>query len=310
MKISFATSHERFKFPFRIIGHAGRYDTISDCEFLADDVLVTCDRQMARLYIVKFDLEAGTHTVSESKEIVVNGQPQHFELLYFDPVLQTLYSVSYRNSLFSARIHENRVVSYDTAVVTKNEAYHGVARSTVSTLYVTNMLNNTITEYNPKTYEKRSITCEGGVRMKDVAVMNDDVLLAISSDDGPAIGIKYPGVTLRSFHPPYDSHAFVYKRDNGELVSRYVFPKTQIDAVVYHEPFCFVTCADGVTGQGYLMRFTMDESYNFTNPTKIPCAGFPHGIAVRNDVLAYTSYTDSALYVHRLTDLHSFDAGP
>jgi hypothetical protein len=238
----------------------------------------------------------------DNKECIVDGQPQHFELLYYNPEIQTVYSVSYKDTLFSAKIIDNKIASYDAKVVEPGLRFHGVARSTDSTLYVTNMVQNTILEYNPSTGENRGFVCEGGVRMKDAAIINDDVMLAISSDNGPAVGREYPNVKLLGFYPPYDSHVFVYRRDTGKLVSKHIFPKTQIDAVVYYAPFCFVTCTDGFNGKGYLMRFTLDDTYKFTNPTKLPCAGFPHGIAIRNNILAYTSYTDSALYVHRLTE--------
>ena len=157
----------------------------------------------------------------------------------------------------------------------------------------------TITEFNTKTEEKRSIPCNGGTRMKDVAIVDDDHILAISSDRGPINGTQNADGSLSAHNAPYNSHVLIYNRHTGgEPIAKHTFPNTQVDGCIYNAPYCYVTCTD-VGGAGYIFRSNIDE-YTFTEITHIPCAGFPHGLAIRGDMFAYTSYGESALFIESL----------
>ena len=304
MKIAFESSSARFGFPFRIIGNAGRYDTISDCEFLDDSHIVCIDRQEAKLYLLQFDLSGSSYTILDSQTVICKGEPQHFEIVSIRPGVgatpPTLYSISYRNTLFSCQIINNKFCNFQTHVVNVGEAYHGVIAVNSNLVYVTNMNRPTITEINTKSGAKRSIVCGGGTRMKDVAILDADHLIAISSDRGPISGKQNADGSVSPCNPPYDGHVLIYnKHTGGKPLAKHVFPATQIDGCIYHAPYCYVTCTD-VGGAGYIFRSKIDSDYNFTEITHIPCAGFPHGLAIHGDKFAYTSYTESALYIESL----------
>lgn len=307
MKIGFDSSSARFNYPFRIIGDAGRYDTISDCEFLDDTHIVCVDRQMARLYLIEFDVSGNTHTILDSAECVVDKKPQHFELISvrrMNAETYTLYSVIYSNTLFSCTIVNNKFCNFRTVVVNSGDSYHGVCAIGSESVYVTNMVKiPTITEYNTITGTKRTFECKDGVRMKDVAVLDDNHIVALSSDRGPINGsIKSDG-TVMPHSNYYDSHILVYNiAGSTMLIDKHILKNTQIDAVVFRAPFCYVTYTDA-KGTGYILRCRLDSSHKFTEDiVKIPCGGFPHGISIYNNKLAYTSYTDSALYIHTFSD--------
>ena len=298
MKIVFESSPKRFNFPFRVIGSAGRYDTISDCEFLDDSHIVCADRQMARLYLLEFSLETGAHSILDSVECVFEGRSFNFELLYiFENIV---YSISYDNTLFSCNIVNNKFVNMKIVTVSKGEAYHGICGADKDSVYVTNMLRPTITKYNVKTMETSSIACDGGTRMKDAVVIDDRCLLALSSDSGPIKGTLQGDGKVRPYHTPFDSHLLIYER-SSRLARRHVLEKTQIDGCVYSNGFLFVTCTDTMGG-GFLLRCRIDSDYNFKDIVHIPCAGFPHGVAVRGGLFAYTSYSESALYIGRISE--------
>ena len=307
MKIKFDSTHTRFGFPFRTVGHAGRYDTISDCEFLDDNRIVCVDRQMAQLYLVEFSLSDNTYTILDSQTVVCDGQPQHFELVSLrkDPIVPdkfALYSISYKNTLFSCDIINNKFSNFRTTIVDPDEKYHGVLAFGADKVYVTNMRGPSITEYNVDTGTKKSIVCSGGTRMKDVAILDDDHIIVISSDNGPIIGMRKPDGSVTPHNPPFASDVLIYNRHTSKLLARYTLPKTQIDGCIYAAPYCFVTYTD-IDGTGYIWRSKINSSYQFTEVKKIPCAGFPHGLALRDKTFAYTSYSDSALYIE---DVGSF----
>jgi hypothetical protein len=308
MKIAFESSSTRYGFPFRIIGNAGRYDTISDCEFLDNSHIVCVDRQEAKLYLIQFDLSGSTYTILDSQTAVCRGEPQHLEIISIRRpetagAAATLYSISYTNTLFSCQIKNNKFCNFQTQIINGDDAYHGV-QVVGPNVYVTNMMRPTITEVNTKTGAKRTINCGGGTRMKDVAILDDDHLIAISSDRGPVSGKQNADGSVTPRNPPYDGHVLIYNRHRGGMpLAKHVFPATQIDGCIYHAPYCYVSCTD-VGGTGYIFRSKID-GYNFTEITHIPCAGFPHGLAIYGDKLAYTSYTESALFIEPLTSFTS-----
>ena len=291
MKIAFESSPTRFNFPFRLIGSAGRYDTISDCEFIDESHIVCVDRQMAQLYLIRFDLSGSTYTILDTTTVVCNDVPQHFELISLrrTPSGVHLYSITYSNTLFSCTIINNKFGNFRTTIINRDDSYHGVYAFGDS-VYVTNMSRPTITEYNTKSHSRKSIVCSEGVRMKDVFVIDDMHILALSSDRGPITNVTY--------NPPYDSHVFIYNRHTGAVVAKHTLKNTQIDGCFYNAPHCYVTCTNS-DGGDYLFRAKID-GYTFSEPTSIPCAGFPHGISIYRNLIAYTSYTDSALYIHTL----------
>lgn len=298
MKITFESSPKRFNFPFRIIGSAGRYDTISDCEFLDDSHIVCADRQMARLYLIEFSFETGSYSILDTIECVFEGKSFNFELLYICENI--VYGVAYKTALLSCSIVNNKFVNMKFVTISKGEAYHGICGAGKDSVYLTNMLRPSITKYNVKTNETSSIACDGGTRMKDAVVIDDRCLLALSSDSGPINGTLGSDGKVVPHNNPYDSHLLIYER-NGRLVRRHVLEKTQIDGCVYANGFLFVTCTDAVGG-GSLLRCRIDPEYNFKDIVHIPCAGFPHGVAVRGSLFAYTSYSESALYIGRISE--------
>lgn len=308
MKITLESSPDRFHFPFRIIGYAGRYDTLSDCDFIDDTHIVCADRQMARLYLIQFDLEHDTYTIIDTATCICNNKPFHFELISIksanmqNPYI-TIYAVSYTNELFSCNIVYNKFTKFTTMVVNPADNYHGVLALEDGSVYVTNMKQPTITQFNPKNGYKHTIKCSRGVRMKDVIVIDDPYIVALSSDRGPINGSKTADGTVQPINKPYDSHVILYNRYTGQHVCVHTLEKTQIDGCVYKAPFCYVTCTD-VSGVGYILRLSIDlVARTFTDPVYIPCAGFPHGISIYNNMLAFTSYATSSLYIHNLSAL-------
>lgn len=300
MKITFESSPDTFKFPFRIIGNAGRYDTISDCKFIDDQHIVCADRQMARLYLVEFDLDADTYTILDSVTCVHKGNPVHFEILTTRRFLDCtmIYAVSYTNSLFSCMIKDNKFTDFDSVVINPMDNYHGVTvLEDEESVYVTNMKTATITEFNTRTGSKRIMECAGGIRMKDVAILDSDHILALSSDRGPINGTQNTDGTVSPTNSPYNSHILVYNRRTSKRICSHTLENTQVDGCIFKSPHCYVTCTDS-SGNGYILQASIDiANQTISNMVHMPCAGFPHGLDIHGDLFAYTSYSESALYI-------------
>ena len=297
MKIVFESSNKKYGFPFRVIGNAGRYDTLSDCDFLNDNIIVCGDRQMAKLYLIEFDYEKDTYNVLDSIDAVVNSKPIHSELIHI--LGNKVYSISYTSELFSCEIIENKFHSLNLININPGDAYHGLISDGNESLYLTNMIKNTILHYNLRNGSKKIIQCSCGVRMKDAAIIDNKYMLVISSDKGPINGTFTKDGKVSPQGNFYDSHILIMDRINGTCLRRYTLEKTQIDGCFFYKNYAFVTCTR-YDGTGYLWRAFLTSDYNFIEIHEINCAGFPHGISIHNDILAYTSYSDSALYIHKL----------
>lgn len=255
---------------------------------------------MARLYLIGIDYAEKKMTVRESKEFIVGREPAHTELLCLQG--NTLHTISYNDKLFSCDIVDGRFKNMRATTVTEDEAYHGVCSGGApNTVYVTNMRKNTITRYNTVTKAKTTMVCEGGIRMKDAAVIGDNHILVVSSDRGPITTTMRPNGTITATNPLYDSHALLYNRRTGERLDTHLFAGTQVDGCFYYKNRCWVTCTDG-EGKGSLWSAALTPEFKFAEERVLPCAGFPHGIAIRNNILAYTSYADSSLTLHRISD--------
>lgn len=299
MKITFESTPARYNFPFRIIGFAGRYDTLSDCEFLDEHHIVCVDRQMAMLYLVRFDMSGNTHELLDSVLCICDGAPQNLELVSIAKTgtdHHTVYSVSYSNTLFSCEIRDNKFQNLRIRVINPPDAYHGVLSLTPQDVLVTNMRRSAITHINLSTNKKTDIPCAGGCRLKDVAALDDTHLLVVSSEDGPVTRTR-----STSRGPLYDSHLLIYERGTNRLVRRHTLPHAQVDCCIYREPFCFVSYT-GMRGEGFILRSRITPEYQFSEVTMIPCAGFPHGLSIHGGLFAYTSYADSALYIHAIAE--------
>jgi hypothetical protein len=298
MKITFDSTPVRYNFPFRIVGFAGRYDTLTDCEFLDEHHIVCADRQMAMLYLVRIDMTENTHELLESVSCVCDGAPQNPDVISISKTggNHTVYAVSYSNTLFSCEIRGNKFQNLRTRVINPPDAYHGVLSLTPQDVLVTNMRRPTITYINLLTNQKTDIPCAGGCRLKDVAALGDTHLLIVSSEDGPVTRTR-----TTSCGPLYDSHLLIYERGTNHLVQRHTLPRAQVDCCIYCEPFCFVSYTS-MQGEGFILRSRITPEYQFSEVTMIPCAGFPHGLSIHGGLFAYTSYADSALYIHTITE--------
>ena len=304
MRIVLPSSPTQFNFPFRVIGRAGRYDTVSDCEFLSNSRIVCIDRQTARLYQIEFDLSDNTHRIVNTTTAICGGLPQNLELIALrkHETSTTIHSISYQNTLFTCNLEGDTFRNLRTQVVRPGDLYHGVIVSGPETVIVTNMRQPTITEFNTRTGAQTTMACEGGQRLKDAVLVNTDHIIAISSDYGPITGRRRPDGSVTPHNRPYDSHVLVYDRRTATRVGRLVLPSTQVDACIYHAPYCFVTCTD-LSGAGSILRCKVEPDYSLTEPVHIPCASFPHGLAIHGDLFAYTSYGESALYILPLSYL-------
>jgi hypothetical protein len=302
MKIQFESSSKPYGFPFRIIGSAGRYDTITDCAFLNDTHIVCADRQMATLYLVQFDLSANMHTILDTKLCISSsGRPQHFDLI--DIHKNIIYGVTFDDTLFVCKINLNKFSDIKIYTIHPSHTYHGLCMhySNKNIVYTTNTTTPTIIEYNTEINSKTTHTIPQAKRIKDVAIIDSTYLLVLSTEGGPRNTTESQS---KQISKPYNSHVLVYDQTTSKTIKVHTLIDTHIDSCVYIYPYCYVTCTTQ-TGEGYILKSKLDGQYNFTDITEIPCAKFPHGITYYKNLLAYTSYGESSVYIYTLEEFNN-----
>lgn len=300
MKIEFESSHERFKFVYRMIGSSGRYDTITDCVFLSDTKIVCADRQMATLYLIEFDLSNNNYKILNTKECIIDGKPKHFELMCIHGE-NKIRAVSLDNTILTFEIVDNNFINFKLIPVNKYDAYHGICPADNDSVFVTNVVESTITNYNLNTLSKNTMYCKTANKIKDGVMIDDDHILLLSSNGSPvSVGkekedekIKMPII--------FNSYLGVFNIKREILVSNHLLSNSQVDSCIYVSPYCYITHT-GTHGEGSILRYKIDKTYKFSEEKKFPCGKFPHGIAHYRNMIAYTSYKESALYIKRLKE--------
>jgi hypothetical protein len=299
MKIPFESSTKPYGFPFRIIGSAGRYDTITDCAFIDDTHIICADRQMTTLYLVQFDLSANTHTILDTKLCISpSGRPQHFELI--DIHKNTVYGVTFDDTLFVCKIDSNKFQDITAYTINPSHTYHGLCMhdTNKNTVYISNTTTPTIIEYNTERNSKTIYTIPQAKRIKDVSIIDPTHLLILSSEGAPRNSTESSNQVSKPAKS-YNSHVLIYNRTTSNTLTVHTLKDTHIDSCIYNYPYCYVTYTKK-TGEGYILKSKLDAYYNLTDITEIPCANFPHGIALYKNLLAYTSYGESAIYIESL----------
>lgn len=304
MKIKLPSDEKIYNFPFRVIGSAGRYDSVTDCAFLDTTHIICADRQMAKLYLIHYDMSANSFTILDSKTCITNGKPQHFDLITVKDY--NLYATILDSTVLTCKITDLKFGDIKSHIVDLSHNYHGLCYSDKDTIYLTNLLGPILAEFNLETCEKKLFYCANGQRMKDVTLIDSNYLIAISCEGGPVFQTYYSARPSNLKQPqrvarPYNSRALIYNRHSGELVGEHILINTHVDSCIYSAPFCYITCTRQ-DGSGFLLRCKVDASYNFIEMTELACAKFPHGISVHGGLLAYSSYADSAVYIHKLSE--------
>jgi hypothetical protein len=281
VKITLNSTSVQHKDPIKYFGDAGRCESLTDCDFVDDTHIVCADRQMGRLYLIEFNMNTGTHTMID---MLVTNPIQHFDLLIVCD--DTVYAVCYTYILFSCKIKNMKFTQPDLTKMNRKEAYHGLCRSPIGNLVLTNMRDNTIADYSLQTKKTHNFRCREGVHIKDATFVDMSTLLVISTDGGPAATIT----------KLYNSHILLYNYKSGALLHKYTLVDTHVDSCIYDAPYCYVTCTSP-TGGGYILKCFISDKYTITETRQIPTERFPHGITIRGDLIAYTSYEESSLVI-------------
>lgn len=279
-----------------------RESTITDVKFLSDTLLVVAHRAAAKLYLVEHFENTFTITDTLLLDTAKNSWNPKKRLSgqrFYHPDLMslignTIYFSEYSNRCCVVDVIDNRLVYRETLELGDN-AYHGCFSENTD-VYLGSVFQSNITIYNleTKSTSTLNVELEPNLRIKTIAKEENFFVLAVDKQFGsPSIkGSKN------------DAWVKLFEKQNEKLMllDSLAFPVSQVDGHISYGGYQFVVLHDGTDKTGYIVIIKVDNK-KLRLIKKIPCAGFPHGLDIRNDKLIYTTYSQSSIIVINLQDL-------
>lgn len=203
-----------------------------------------------------------------------------------------IYITGYTNMGCIVEIKQDALFCVKLINLHKYVEYHGCFCNKEIVFFggVMNKDKNTIlTMYNSSTEEIKHIKTNLNRRIKAISFCNDNKLILCMDFQ---TDIKT------------DSWIMLYSLENDKLTlldDSLYFKNCQVDDIAIHNNHFFVTAHSIDDECGYILVGNIEKtSLNFLK--KVRCHDFPHGIDIRNNLLAYTSYAKSTVTIQLLSD--------
>jgi hypothetical protein len=272
-------------------GTRTRYATMTDVSFVSDTRIVAAHRYGRKLHVIDIDLPTGSHTIISSYDLhaMQEGihQPEMLEI-----VGNQVFMICYSPMLFIFDLSSSgiltKVASFQLNSV--RTPYHGIQHHN-GFLYLTpsnkSHGDDRIVKFkiadNSIDYAKSF-----GIRIKDIGFCESGDVILIGNYKGKKAMID-PGSTFNATIRVCNSQF--------EETDRREFPLTHFDAVAVRGNDFYATASD-MEG-GWIYCGTVKDG-KIETLDKQGVSDFPHGINILGDILAYTSYATSSIYLSRL----------
>ncbi len=273
------------------MGERSRGASLTDVAFVSQNRIVAAHRCASKLYYIQLN-DSGGYTILDELVLTIRDKPHPTEMM--DVIGSTIYLTSYTEYMTIIDIRDEKlVVRSSTRLNYVDTPYHGI-EIFGNFVYVTPSNKVTgddrIVVWNiakNKVEDRIELPNIGKiVRIKDVTHISEDRIVLIGIYKTGAGDMTAAG---------YKSNGFIgLYTGKFEELDRVEVESVHFDSITSKDGYFFATGADMEGGNIYVGSIVNDKlSPIVTHPTE----DFPHGIAVYNDKLAYTSYKTSALYI-------------
>jgi len=276
-------------FEKRYIFDKTRYDTLTDCHIINNNLLICANRQAALIYLVYFSLDKNEYKILDQCESIINNEPIHIEL--FKEINGYYYATSYTNKLLLFTVCDQKIKIIKSINLDANCLYHGLCTSN-NFIYVTNSHyepDGLLTKYdiiNDSYINIRIKECKN-LRIKDMYIdcINNHYLL-LTTSSGPDDKYVF-----------YDSEIFLYSLvdNNFIFLDSYKLLNTHVDSIILNKNNYYITSQS--IDKSCILKFIIDNN-KFKLITKIDIENYPHGISSYENILAYTSYGNCSVIIN------------
>jgi hypothetical protein len=287
-------------------GHS-RYDTMTDVKFFDDTTLVLSNRMAAVLYLVKFDLSTSSFKILDRLLLAREGPtvltPEGFKKVSSPKLVDhiniqnnRIYYVSLDNTIGIVDIINLKFVKRGLLTVNDKVYFHGIDfhSSNPNLAYLSGALHKPkLVLLNMTTMAVQSIILPGleGRVIKATRFLDKKHLIVIAG--GGRISSSEDQKT-RS----YDGYIGVYSLPGFKCLDLVTLSIAQSDDVAVHNGFIYAIT------QGQYAATVLKYKFEDSKLKKLDdfvVGGFPHGIDIRNGILAVTSMSKSSVQLFRLT---------
>ena len=288
----------------KYFGNEGRLETVTDVKFLDDKTLIIANRLAAMMYYVEFDLETKTFNILDRISLTYtlpgvefeNGTNQKRSLadhIDWMPIKgNSEYYVSLEFSIGQVDIVNKKLIKRGLIAVQGKNAFHAITFHPVHEhmIYLSSAMfapTRKLVVYNSLTTEKKDIILPGleGCLIKDTKFLEDGRLV-ISGSNGM--------VAVKLNKKVYTGFIGLYSPD-FKCIHLVKIPDIQNDGVSVKNDTIYLT-TQGPSGGGKVMKYKVVEN-KLEFDGEIEIGGFPHGIDVRNNLLAVTSMSRSSVHL-------------
>ena len=288
----------------KYFGNEGRYESITDVKFLDDKTLIIANRLAAMMYYVEFDLETKTWNILDRVSLVYtvpgiefkNGKVQKRSFPDFIDLMtikgNSVYYVSLEHVIGQVDIVNKKLIKKGLIAVPGKNAFHSITFHPVEShiMYLSSAMfapTRKLVVYNSLTFQKKDIILPGleGCSIKDTKFFPDGRMV-ISGSNGM--------IFTKNSKKVYDGFIGLYSPD-FECIDLVKIPNIQNDGVCVSNDIIYLT-TQGPSGGGKVMKYKVVEDKLLLDG-EIEIGGFPHGIDVRNNLLAVTSMSQSLVHL-------------
>ena len=277
-----------------------RYETMTDVKFVDDTTLVTANRMATVLYLVEFNLPNKSFTILDTIKTVYDGGmtfgpfgykkspqvPKFPDLLTVKD--QIVYIAYLDNTIGIVRIHNKKFVEKRIRVLKNTGFYHGITihPSQNSIVYLSSaMTSPKLVIADLSSGHTQDIILPGfkGKPLRQTRFIDETHIISVCGDSL---------ISASDHNKVYDSYIGVFIVPSFVCLDTLKFPKTHSDDICVNNGIIYITgqSADGPK----VFKYTFDGS-KLQKIGEIEVEMFPHGIDVRNGILAVTSYAKSSV---------------
>jgi hypothetical protein len=267
--------NEKVNIPKVIFGNDSRFPTLTAVKFIDNDLIVAAHRGGSKVYLI------------EKGKVIDSIKSKYPDLLDVDKNLIVIANFS--NEITFININENKKLIFNKIIrFPKDKIYHGV-KIKDGLIYLANTIGQGVKPTKPFLLTKfdntkiEYISLPLDYRQKDIAFWKDKMIVLHQLNFDYDIKKHY-----------YDATIALYS-NNYKLLNSYQISECHVDCLVVKDDNIYITSQSKKHGGG-ILRF------NFI--TKIleisKVQDFPHGLDIKNDLFAYTCYSDSSLNIKSL----------
>jgi hypothetical protein len=265
-----------------------RYPTVTDIQFINDDLIIVAHRHASKIFLIK--INPPHYEILDTLIITLNGKPHQTEALQV--LKNKIYLICYSEYLFIIDICEKLKITDIIKVNNNKTPYHGIKKMN-EFIYLTPSRKSEVCEpiiqFNTinKTYFSLPIgDIKKKYRIKDILFINEKLVV---------LPIIYKTKTFIS-DSQHKSNGMIglFSFPDFKLLDTKEFQNIHFDLGTNFNNK-FIICTQDQDG-GFLYTGEVNNN-KIGGIKKISVAGFPHGVAIHNNLLAYTSYETSSVYI-------------